>query len=246
MFGCTKRMQQVGKYRFTYLTYTGKQSRAPLPAPGTAAFASRYHEAKPAPVPGAPAVTSVYNEAATGMRDRRRAMLKAHLSDRGYTVKAYMGRWLAAAENGPVVRLDRKVIERIVSDMVDAGECRTMTIDTATQGHISNRSVPHTILFDPTFPEATPEMLASIVDEIKQTDMAMRLDFWQKDKDVYNIWPPDKPQRVEALAPAPGADADADADAETAGVWGDVLGGVVGGSTRITRSTRGGGGGGDG
>jgi hypothetical protein len=55
------------------------------------------------------------------------------------------------------------------------------------------------------------DILSAIRDEIKQTDQAMRNEFWQEDKDVYNIWPPPAVTQRAAAAEEQAAAGDAGA-----------------------------------
>jgi hypothetical protein len=50
---------------------------------------------------------------------------------------------------------DFRVINKVVEDLVAAGQVRAVVMDMATQNSMSGKSVQHTVLFDPGFPEPT-------------------------------------------------------------------------------------------
>jgi hypothetical protein len=88
LFGCTYRLLQEGKFRVSTLFYTGKPIAT---AAGARAGAAAAGDAKRTP--------------AEVLRAARCEIIRRHVAERGYAVKAYMGRWLAQEEGGAIVRV---------------------------------------------------------------------------------------------------------------------------------------------
>ena len=188
LFGCEYRMVQEGKYRITRLYYTG----IPTAAATVGATGPRTGAA------GASAGASASGSGGSGeridgsleLRVKRAGLIRRHVEERGYAVKSFLGRWLAQQEGSTIVRVDTKVMNRILSDLSNAGHVREVEIELSTQNDMSGVSVTHTVIFDPAFPEPTEDILNGVKAEIKQTEWAMRQEFWKHNKDVYNVWGP--------------------------------------------------------
>ena len=197
LFGCILEMRQDGKYKVSYLI-------------------SRIHA-------GSSSVSSSERaggkSAAEVLRANRAALLCNHIAERGYAVKAFMGRWLAQQEGSKVERLDKKVMDRIVDELVEEGKVRRIALKIIHDAKLSVSATTKTVLLDPGFPDPTDEMLEAMRQEIKQTEYAMKLEFWKAKKDIYNIWPPDREvatargagnQTTHDIVPANTAEGDAE------------------------------------
>ena len=195
--GMTRRAVQEGKYRLIVLAYDEKL--AAEIAERNAAIAAGGEKAKAAKrAQGAAAAAEnkkKQKSAAEALKDARAATIKAHLGERGYLIKAYIGRWLAQKEGGKIDRVDGKVVNRVLEHMTAKGMAKTHAFTVGTHGHLDAGEKAHVLVYDTNFPDPTPEMLDNVRQEIRQTDLAMRLPFWQEKKDVYDVWPPPKPPK---------------------------------------------------